>query len=86
MKKLFVILLASMSLAACGDGSRNSEANRQDEENYENTTPSVSPDMESDTTSTDYMDRDTTSVGNDFGTETDINDNASGTESPQPGR
>lgn len=70
MKKLFVILLASMTLVACGDGTSSSEANRDETENYDNTTPSVSPDMESDTTSSDYMQSDTTSTGTDMGTGT----------------
>ena len=39
MKKLMLILLASFSLAACGDGSKRTEANR-DESEYSNTEPS----------------------------------------------
>ena len=96
MKKLFVILLASMTLAACGDGSSSSEANRDETENYDNTTPSVSPDLESDTTSSDYMQSDTTATGTDLGTGTGttgttgetgtMDDDASGTTAPPPSR
>lgn len=59
-----------MTLVACGDGTSSSEANRDETENYDNTTPSVSPDLESDTTSGDYMQGDTTSTGTDMGTGT----------------
>lgn len=72
MKKLFMILLASMALAACGDGSNRSEANREETENYDNTTPSVTPESETemrhDTTSMDHMEADTTATGMDPGT------------------
>jgi hypothetical protein len=70
MKKLFVILLASMALAACGDGSNRSEANRDDVDTYDNTTPSVAPetDLQRDTTGSDYMRSDTTAIGTDPGT------------------
>lgn len=57
MKKIMMIILASMALAACGDGSNRSEANRDDTENT-NTQPSVYPDVEAD-------DEDTTSINND---------------------
>jgi uncharacterized protein YcfL len=40
MKKFLMILLASFALAACGDGARNSEANR-DEDANETTEPGV---------------------------------------------
>jgi len=70
MKKLFLILFASLAMAACsGDGNR--EANR-DETEFENTPPAVpddqtemqqdETDMQSDTTSTKYMETDTTAM------------------------
>lgn len=65
MKKLFMILFASAALAACGGGSNQSEASREQDENYETTSPNVSSDedlrnesspdtmmIENDTTST----------------------------------
>jgi uncharacterized lipoprotein len=75
MKKLFVILFASMALAACGDGSNRSEANREDADTYDNTTPSVAPetdrDLQRDTVGSDYyMRSDTTGIGTDQGTGT----------------
>ncbi len=65
MKKLFLILFASVAMAACsGDGNR--EANREETENYDNTTPAVTPEGEtetlSDTTGTEYMETDTTAM------------------------
>ncbi len=71
MKKLFLILCASLAIAACsGDGNR--EANREETENYDNTTPAVPEDeteiqqdetnMQSDTTGTEYMETDTTAM------------------------
>ena len=65
MKKLFLILLTSMALAACGDGNR-SEANRDDDDNVETNEPAVGVDDDAndmqDTTSTN-MQTDTTSTG-----------------------
>lgn len=55
MKKILMILLASFALASCGDGSKNSEANRED--GYENTEPSVTDDN----ATTDDMNQGTTS-------------------------
>ena len=64
MKKIFLILLTSMALAACGDGNR--EANRDDMDNVETNEPAVGADDDAidmqDTTSTN-MQTDTTSTG-----------------------
>jgi len=66
MKKLFLILLTSMALAACGDGSNRSEANRDETDNMETNEPAVGVDDDAndmqDTTSTN-MQTDTTSTG-----------------------
>ena len=40
MRKLAIIILASMAMAACGDGSNRSEANQNDD--YETNEPAVS--------------------------------------------
>ncbi len=57
MKKLFMILMASFALAACGGGTNTNEADRGD--NMETAEPSVAPESDfnesnSDTTNT-YM-------------------------------
>jgi hypothetical protein len=62
MKKVFLILLTSVAMAACGDGSNRSEANREESENYDNTTPSVTPDDRMQTDTTSIYDTDTTGV------------------------
>jgi hypothetical protein len=57
MKKILMILCTSMALAACGDGTNRSEANRGEEEKVENTEPPVSADenMQDENTSTDSL-------------------------------
>jgi hypothetical protein len=66
MKKLLMILLASMALVACGSGSDQSEANRNAEENAETTAPVVESDEdmrnETSTDSTGTMGVDTTGM------------------------
>jgi hypothetical protein len=66
MKKLLMILFASMALVACGSGSDQSEANRNAEENTETTAPVVESDddmrNESSTDSTSTMGTDTTAT------------------------
>lgn len=83
MKKVLMILLASMALAACGDGSNRSEASRDQEENYDNTQPSVSPEdetqsdptMESDSLENNNLNQDNTDMDN---TEPGVSDDATG--------
>jgi hypothetical protein len=55
MKKLFLVMATSFALAACGGDSTRSEANREDDENYETDEPAVSDDEDEmdDNTTTD---------------------------------
>lgn len=63
MKKILMILLACFALASCGDGAKNSEANR-DDNGYENTDPNVTDDntMDDNSTTDDGTMSDTTNT------------------------
>lgn len=61
MKKILMILLASFALASCGDGSKNSEANRE-QDGYENTEPSVTDDNATTDDMNDGVTTDTTNT------------------------
>jgi hypothetical protein len=69
MKNVFMILIVGIALTACGGGN-NSEANRDDTDNYENNSPAVTPQDNSregmDTTGVD-MQADTTTAGGKVG-------------------